>query len=408
MGRLARTPGCAPLLRISAGDLLFGHPAVVSNSHKSYWEERARLIGRMLKPCAIEFAALGDADMTVGYDFARSALAPLGKKLLSTNVVPTKALPPSSHAIIERGSFKIGLFAVTRKPVNGLPKGVKEIKDPIVCAKRTVATLKDGGCNLIILLAHLGAHDDQQLLRAVSGIDLAICGCCPGPLAQPRVVGETLYLSALFGGGQLGRLDIYGRGANGRLKYKHQLQPMDKSIPADIGTQERIRALELSFRTVSKASGTPRQNQKKKMHRSYWGADYCATCHPTQATAWRQSAHAKALDNLPLEAKKNPECLECHTTGAGASANFSLAGGTALPGVQCEACHVVHTSHPKGIHRRVSTGVGECYRCHTPVRSPKFYPRHDWKKVQCPKDGGGHIRMAGGNMGKVDRGGRKI
>ena len=82
MRRLKATPKAPPILRVSAGDLLFGHPAVISNSHREYWAQRARLIGRMLQYCAIEYAALGDADMTMGVDFAQSALAPLKERLL--------------------------------------------------------------------------------------------------------------------------------------------------------------------------------------------------------------------------------------------------------------------------------------------------------------------------------------
>ena len=413
MRRLKATSKRAPILRISAGDLLFGHPAVISNSHRKYWAERARLIGRMLSSCSIEYAALGDADMTMGLKFACSALAPLECKLLSSNVVPKDATPLTPKTIFERGGFKVGLFALTRRPVNGLPQEVDTITDPVNTAKETVAELKKAGCNLIILLAHLGAHEDQCLLRKVPGVDLAICGCCPGPLEIPRKIGNTVYFSAMFGGGQLGRIDIIKRKDDGSLDFHHTLIPMDKKIAADVGTQDRIRALELSFRTktqiVSKSTdGTSSTGQSKPQNnRSYWGVDYCSTCHPNQTTAWHGSLHSKALNNLPPEARENPECLECHTTGMGASANFSLGQSTALPGVQCEACHAVHPAHPRGRHSRVSTGIGECFRCHTPIRSPNFSHRRDWKRVACPKDGGSMVH-ARSNMTSVHREGRRI
>jgi len=50
---------------------------------------------------------------------------------------------------------------------------------------------------------------------------------------------------------------------------------------------------------------------------------------------WMESKHAKAFESLKPEDQKKPECLSCHTTGAGKPA----AEGADLKGVQCEACH---------------------------------------------------------------------
>jgi cytochrome c5 len=65
------------------------------------------------------------------------------------------------------------------------------------------------------------------------------------------------------------------------------------------------------------------------------GVGKCKMCHQTEFKAWSESPHAKAMDALKPEERTKPECVSCHSTGAGKSA----AAGADLTNVQCEACH---------------------------------------------------------------------
>lgn len=60
------------------------------------------------------------------------------------------------------------------------------------------------------------------------------------------------------------------------------------------------------------------------------GAEACRSCHPSAYEAWRRSAHARALDSLSREQRRDARCLQCH-------ARDLAAGGEA--GVTCETCH---------------------------------------------------------------------
>jgi len=57
------------------------------------------------------------------------------------------------------------------------------------------------------------------------------------------------------------------------------------------------------------------------------GAERCKLCHRPITLSWETTAHRRATERLHPE-ERTPECLRCHSTGAGA-----------LSGVQCEACH---------------------------------------------------------------------
>ncbi len=62
---------------------------------------------------------------------------------------------------------------------------------------------------------------------------------------------------------------------------------------------------------------------------TYKGVKKCKTCHIKIYKSWKETKHAKAFDQLKGEEKKDPKCIECHTTN----------NDVKLPGVQCEACH---------------------------------------------------------------------
>lgn len=67
----------------------------------------------------------------------------------------------------------------------------------------------------------------------------------------------------------------------------------------------------------------------------YVGFAKCKACHMTEFKAWEATKHAKAMNSLKDNEKKDSKCLACHTTGYGKAA----AEDAQLEGVQCEACH---------------------------------------------------------------------
>jgi hypothetical protein len=62
---------------------------------------------------------------------------------------------------------------------------------------------------------------------------------------------------------------------------------------------------------------------------AYKGVKKCKTCHIKVYKTWLETKHATAFDRLNDAEKKDPKCIECHTTNKDVN----------LPGVQCEACH---------------------------------------------------------------------
>ena len=59
------------------------------------------------------------------------------------------------------------------------------------------------------------------------------------------------------------------------------------------------------------------------------GPETCKACHPAAYEVWRAGPHARTLDALPVQSRKDPRCLGCHAPDA----------EDGLLGISCEACH---------------------------------------------------------------------
>lgn len=131
----------------------------------------------------------------------------------------------------------------------------------------------------------------------------------------------------------------------------------------------------------------------------YVGVSKCAQCHDSegtgrQVTSWRQGPHGKAWEMLKSEAAVElakslgvddpstaPECLRCHTTGAGLPKGSFAKGFDHFEGVQCESCHGPGEHYAKIEHMIMSgqaknLGLIEpsarvCVQCHND-KSPTF------------------------------------
>lgn len=86
------------------------------------------------------------------------------------------------------------------------------------------------------------------------------------------------------------------------------------------------------------------------------GRKKCSSCHKAQAKSWRDTAHAKAMDSLKpnerkeakLKADLDPEkdytqdkdCVGCHVDGFGEKGGYTIESPKKmLAAVGCESCH---------------------------------------------------------------------
>lgn len=59
------------------------------------------------------------------------------------------------------------------------------------------------------------------------------------------------------------------------------------------------------------------------------GPESCKACHPAAYEVWRNGPHARSLDGVPAQNRRDPRCLSCHAPDA----------EDGLTAVTCETCH---------------------------------------------------------------------
>lgn len=117
----------------------------------------------------------------------------------------------------------------------------------------------------------------------------------------------------------------------------------------------------------------------------YIGVAKCKMCHKKAATGnqygkWLEGPHAKAMESLKGDEKKDPKCLKCHSTYYSVDEDL-IATLTPEEGVSCESCHgpgsryksnTIMKDREKAIERGLIIPTKElCVKCHND-ESPNF------------------------------------
>lgn len=141
---------------------------------------------------------------------------------------------------LERGGVTYGLFGLMGvdsdecAPTSGFTR-----TDAAKAAKRCVETLKGEGAEIIVCLSHSGTGDslasseDEELAKAVDGIDVIVSGHTHSTLAEPLVVNDTYIVSSGPYCQNLGSLTFsWDDGGEKRLLDYH-LIPIDETVAED-------------------------------------------------------------------------------------------------------------------------------------------------------------------------------
>ena len=81
----------------------------------------------------------------------------------------------------------------------------------------------------------------------------------------------------------------------------------------------------------------------------YVGEEKCKVCHPQEYESQSKRKFSKSWKILKMRGEQNnPECVKCHTAGAGKPGGFISETETPhLTGKQCESCHGPGGKHVK-------------------------------------------------------------
>ena len=141
---------------------------------------------------------------------------------------------------LERGGVTYGLFGLMGvdsdecAPTSGFTR-----TDAAKAAKRCVETLKGEGAEIIVCLSHSGTGDslasseDEELAKAVDGIDVIVSGHTHSTLAEPLVVNDTYIVSSGPYCQNLGSLTFSWDDGGEKRLLDYRLIPIDETVAED-------------------------------------------------------------------------------------------------------------------------------------------------------------------------------
>ena len=141
---------------------------------------------------------------------------------------------------LERGGVTYGLFGLMGvdsdecAPTSGFTR-----TDAAKAAKRCVETLKGEGAEIIVCLSHSGTGDslasseDEELAKAVDGIDVIVSGHTHSTLAEPLVGNDTYIVSSGPYCQNLGSLTFSWDGSGQKRLLDYRLIPIDETVTED-------------------------------------------------------------------------------------------------------------------------------------------------------------------------------
>jgi cytochrome c554/c'-like protein len=260
-----------------------------------------------------------------------------------------------------------------------IPLGVAQdstiVDDPLATAQKLVPEMRKKA-QVVVLLAHMGRVDAEDLASQVPGIDVLVVGHHPGLVLTSRKLASTVSVASGEQGQNIGEtfIDCDGGKCTAREGKVTILMPevgeradiakLSKDVEDAVNDKNRKMNQTNIVNNTKEHPGAPH----------YLGQDACVSCHQPQYEQWRTTAHAHAFDTLVKQSKDaTPECVQCHVTGWTKPGGFvSTATSGGMSNVQCEVCHGMGTGHDMFSGKPAAPPESLCVSCHNPTNDPSW------------------------------------
>ena len=207
------------LILLSAGDNRTGNP------FSDMDDEPGMPMVRLMNKIGFQASALGNHEMDAGQDCFRACLKASHFPYLCANASPDPSLylPMPPTAILDIKGVKVGVLGLVHVDKTGHPSGLRDnykgivFHDPYETAKRSFHLLK--GCDVIVVLTHLGFEEDKKLASLLPEADVIIGGHSHTVVPNDTVVNGVLITQAGWKARYLTRITLNVQ--DGKVTEKH-------------------------------------------------------------------------------------------------------------------------------------------------------------------------------------------
>jgi hypothetical protein len=271
--------------------------------------------------------------------------------------------------VVKKQGAKVAIAGLIGKTI---PMGAAQdsvvVADPLLVAQRLVPEMRKKA-DVVVVLAHMGRVDAEDLASQIPGIDVLVIGHHPGLVLASRKINQTISVASGEQGQDMGvtYVDVEGKVATPREGKVVVLTP-EVGERADIAKLQKDfnDSLEAQSRRAAQAE-IAKSAAAKAGQPHYLGQESCVNCHQAQYNQWKATQHAKAFATLEAAHKESTgECVSCHVTGFQLAGGFQSAATTAaMANVQCESCHGMGTEHHMFAPTAAAPSESLCVTCHT-------------------------------------------
>jgi 5'-nucleotidase / UDP-sugar diphosphatase len=251
-----------PLLTLHAGDVFIGDPM-----YNLLYDQPAEL--SILAMLGLDAMAVGNHEFDLTpYVLEQALQNTLGPQpafpLLSANLDLshhtlqglTQYISPAT--IKQYSGFRVGIFGLTTPTTNyfSQPSPAVVIENPAVLMPlihAQVMSLRAQGCDIVILLSHMGLELEKLIVQNIPGIDVVVGGHSHIALRQPVIVHDPLNrpVSIVHTEGfnrQIGKLTLkIHKGVVTVQNYR--LIDLDHSVPEDAATKAIVDGIATQLET---------------------------------------------------------------------------------------------------------------------------------------------------------------
>jgi 5'-nucleotidase/UDP-sugar diphosphatase len=196
---------CTDCILLNAGDMVQGSPvSTIFRGAPIY--ELANLLG-------FDASTLGNHEFDYGWEQARNFTGIAKFPIVSANVVNAagQLLTPKPYVILKVNGLRVAVIGGMTDTLNTLstPKLLGEWHTtPVVAAVRKYAVELRDQSDLIVLLAHINASEESEILNSVPQIPVLVTGHIHTGMAEARSVEGRVIVRVKSYGEELGRLDL--------------------------------------------------------------------------------------------------------------------------------------------------------------------------------------------------------